>query len=266
MSEFTSANGPNISLKALTESELLVPRYDKESQLHTADLDVLYPEWRENHPDKDPELILFDFVRTHEQRRIASLRGISNDFATEGLEKAVMQLPEEVGRRFQAHGIAGKHGSSSSELDTLLTQGIDTSRHLYSTELRYNPEISGAIGADMPFTEGGVFIVSDLDAQLDNQGIKYVVLGEQYVKCLDAMQSRYPNVKIVPWHNAPEFFCKIVNSYENTDFSPVQTDYSRSYEIGQNDHLPGGHLGAVSVHETVSPILLSNDTDIPDIW
>ena len=212
------------------ESDIKIAKYNPEDQLSVADLDVLYPEWETEHPDADPELLLFDFIRTMEERRIASERGISRHFATEGVEKAIERIPDEVGCRFQGHGIAGKYGSSSTELDLLLRNGIERERTFYTTSLRNNPAAGGALGADMPFTEGGLVVVGDIDKHLIDGGIKYVIVGEQYLRAFDVMKERYPDYAFIPWHDASEYFCAVVNGIEGTSYRPKAMEYAESYE------------------------------------
>lgn len=249
------------------ESDLLVPRYDSSTQVGVSDLDAMYPEWKEDYPDTDPELLLFDVVRTAEERRLGSERDVAPRYAAEGIEKTFEQIPKEVGRKFQAHGIAGKYGSSSTELDTLLKTGIDTDRTFYTTELRYNPEAGAAIGADSPFTEGGLVVVGDLGArQVGDSGIKYVIVGEQYLRCFDVMQSKYPDVKFVTWHDAPQFFCDLVNASEGTNYKPKIVDYSTSYEIGYNDELPGGPVRSVPAEGVVDLSVDLQAINEDEIW
>ena len=143
----------DVSTDSLMEqdSELVdITRYNPVDQLTVADLDSLWPEWREGEPwntetpeerEANAERILFDFVRTTEERRIRAETGLPGvAHIDEGLTKALNQMPKEVGSRFQGHGITGKSGSSSTELDTLLQNGVETDRIFYTTELMYNPE------------------------------------------------------------------------------------------------------------------------------
>jgi hypothetical protein len=249
----------------IVEGDIVIPRYDLANQVTVADLDNLYPEWRSIHEGQDPELVLLGFIRTQETRRIADALQVSTHFLTgEGLERAVDQIPFDVGRHFDAHGIAGKHGLPSDELDVLLRNGIDENRTLYSKSLDYSPEAGGALGADRPFTEGDLIVVSGRDEKLDDGGVKYVLVGETYLKCFDLLRNRYPDVTFIPWHDAPDFFINEVNSAENTKYIKNKIEYPNTFEAMPVDSYLANQTSGVESN----PVILSRDIpfDSDDVW
>lgn len=256
-------------------SELKVPMYDPSDQVSAASLDELWPEWREGEawntgtPEEreasiDRELLVLDLERTRVQRarQAAEANTLSN--ASVGLEHSIKETRKEVGAHFQAHGIAGKSGSSSGELDALIKGGIDPDRVFYSMNYAYLPEAGVGLGADMPFIEGGLVVVSGMDAALD-LGFEYVVVGEEYVRCIDMLNARYPDVQFVAWHDAARVFTDIVNESEGTNYQLNEVDnrgeYSkpRSVEYFGDDDLVDG---AVATVVSVEPV---DDTD-SSIW
>ncbi len=246
------------------EGEVVIPRYDSANQVSVADLDDLYPDWREDHEGSDPELVLLWAIRRQESTRIADALQVSAESATgEGLERAVDQIPFDVGTHFDAHGIAGKFGMPSDELDALLKNGIDENRTFYSKSLDYSPEASGALGADRPFTEGDLIVVSGMDEMLVDGGIKYVLVGETYLKCFDLLRNRYPEVTFIPWHEAPDFFVDMVNGAENTKFVKNKIEYPNTFAI-----IPDAPSLNYPVSKDESPVIINKDmpTDRDDVW
>ncbi len=246
------------------EGEVVIPRYDSANQVSVADLDDLYPDWREDHEGSDPELVLLWAIRRQESTRIADALQVSAESATgEGLERAVDQIPFDVGTHFDAHGIAGKFGMPSDELDALLKNGIDENRTFYSKSLDYSPEASGALGADRPFTEGDLIVVSGMDEMLVDGGIKYVLVGETYLKCFDLLRNRYPEVTFIPWHEAPDFFVDMVNGAENTKFVKNIIEYPNTFAI-----IPDASSLNYPVSKDESPVIINKDmpTDRDDVW
>lgn len=124
----------------------------------------------------------------------------------EGLEWAVKNTDSNIGRHYQGHGLAK---NPVEGLDNLIKEGVSKDRTLYSMSFIHSPEAEGALGADMPKTEGGIIVLSDYDKRFPYEGdpqIKYILVDEQYMRVVDIMQERYAEhgVKVVPWHDVPK--------------------------------------------------------------
>ncbi len=206
----------------VSDVALRLSRYNPEHQVGVEDLDKLYPDWQIERPDADPFVLLCDVAKTDEIRLLAKVRrtspGILQIIGDDGLERAMKKaMPPEVGRQFQGHGF-GKSGSAIQELDSVLKNGIDKDRTFYTTTLRYNPEAGWALGADMPFTTGGLISVFGRGDSQGENGIESVLVGAWYINVIDAMRENYPDVDFVPWHAAPEYYTNLVNEAEGTDY------------------------------------------------
>lgn len=221
--------GSNVEISPI-EGNIPIPRYEHANQVGIADLDKLYPEWRKEYEGQDPELVLLEIIKYEESRNIARSVGRGHRYlAGQGLERAIDQIPIDVGEKYDAHGIAGKTGAPSQDLDMLLKNGIDENRILYTKGLDNNPEAGGGLGADRPFCEGDLIVVSDRNEKLANGGIKHVLVGETYLKCFDLLRNRYPEVTFIPWHEAPDYFIDEVNRLENTKFVKNKIEYPNTY-------------------------------------
>jgi len=194
----------NVSKESENES-LRVPIYDVNDQVfdHTKD----YPEdWKRfcvDHETPDPDIFTVLVEKTKACREIDKKCGTNLSLAIggEGLNWALDNVKFEVGESFQAHGIA--KGDPIVGLDTLLTGGIQKDRTFYSMGFHGHIGGSEALGADHPFTEGGIIIVSEFEKHFTEGKIKYVILGEEYRRVVDLMRRKYPGVEIVIWHDAP---------------------------------------------------------------
>jgi hypothetical protein len=156
-----------------------------------------------------------------------------------GLEWAMENTDKGVGRKFQAHGIAGKR-DPVMELDELLTGGIKSDRPLYSMPFAVEEEFGGAFGALHPFTQGGIVVVSEYGRRLLKDGIKYVILGEEYNRVLGLLQSKYPDVKFVPWNLAPKVLTEETNRItgQKRDFVEVNENNRPVYPDPKRGLLP----------------------------
>ena len=249
----------------------LVPmaRYSPDSQVQLGDFDTMLPDWREHAGDSDPEIYLLGYLETRHAREIARLFQwpVSMARHSEGIEKAITQIPREVGRHFQAHGIAGKSGSSIEELDVLLRNGIQNDRTFYTTELAYNPEAGGAVGADMPFVEGGFVTVFGKDDQSQSR-IEYVIVGENFLEGLDLLRHRYADVTFVPWHDVPQFFTDIVNQADGTAYQIKPIAHPETYNpVVESNELPSaGNVGQATTHISQVQVIPVPGDGHPDIW
>lgn len=178
------------------ESNRLIPIYNPEDQIG------ITKNITKDNSYNDLGLYTVSCERTRALRNMDPERGsISVATGGEGLLWAIDHIDPEVGRAFDAHGIALKTDPVEA-LDKILKNGFDENKTLYTTGFSRQTEAGPAIGADHPFTEGGIVLVSEQGRKL-LEGIKYVVVGEEYSRVIDIMRERYPEVVIVPWHDAP---------------------------------------------------------------
>lgn len=184
-----------------------VPKYDPNDQIHSAQAfthlshEVISQELALR--DQDQFLVGCEILRA--MREIGQLARF-NAFRLLGLDRpgldwAIDNTDRSVGIKFDAHGIA--KGTPYELLDKLLTEGIRKDRTFYSMSFINAGRYGGAFGADRPFTSGGIIVVSDFGQLLIDAGIKYVILGEEYNRLIDFLRKKYPQVEIVPWHDAP---------------------------------------------------------------
>jgi hypothetical protein len=129
------------------------------------------------------------------------------------------QFPQDIGLRFDAHGI-GK-GNFFENLINLLNNGVDLKRSFHTMPLVYEPDLF-ALGAASPYTEGGIIVVGPpnekdskdrkliVDREAGVSNIKYVVLDRQYYFAIPQLQQVYPNVTFVRSSDMNEFFTQEV--------------------------------------------------------
>ena len=200
---------------------VLIPTYNAIEQFTGDDLDAVWPEWRTESESEDAELMAIRYARTNTLREMGRRLPLGNNLVNlggEGLMHALDNTPVEVGKQFDAHGIKSRQQDVDpseqldvvGQLDRLLRGGIDPNRKFYSMEFNW-PKNGGDIGAEMPYTEGGLIVVGGVGEKLVDGGIKYVVTGEEYSSVLDIFRKRYPGVVFVPWEDAPTFFTDLTN-------------------------------------------------------
>lgn len=124
------------------------------------------------------------------------------------LSQALAAMPPEVGRRFDAHGIA-KGGEFASFIN-LLTKGVNPEKNFSTTNLMVNIE-AGQVGAVNPYDDGGIIVIGPVnepkemnaerkgifDTRTSKTDIQYVALDQQYYFALPQLQEAFPNIKFV---------------------------------------------------------------------
>lgn len=192
-----------------------VPRYDPAKQIKLGEydnyVDVVGAEW------------------TRAVRDMSHITGSAMmNVGGLGLPWAVHNTPREVGRRFQAHGIAK---SPIWNLDRLLQDGIRPNQTFYTMSFVESGGAFEAFGADMPKTEGGIILVSKLDESFPSEGdpnISYIALGEEYMRVVDILQNivKDRNITVVPWHDVPNTLIGKVNEADDSNISLVDESLS----------------------------------------
>jgi len=120
------------------------------------------------------------------------------DVSTYDLHTAREKLAPEVGKQFDAHGIA-KGADDLQNLVNLLNKGIDPNRPFYTMNLQgtseENAAAAGGMGAAGPYDVGGFIVLSEPGGKINKSGIKGVLVNNQFYDALPELQSAYPNVR-----------------------------------------------------------------------
>ena len=249
------------------ERKLAIPTYDPNSQFTVEALQAEYPEWAENY-DGDAVLTAIGYERTRAIKTLGRESNSAISFVTagRGLIQAIDHLPKEVGLGYDAHGIAGKQ-DPVAELDQLLKNGIQADRPFYTMSLVTSNEAAGALGADRPFTTGGLIVVSDYGKKLRESGIAYVLVGEEYSRAIDLFRGRYPSVTFVPWNDVSKTLTKRAGEVEGREIPVVEIpDEDRRITV-RNSMLPRRAF----IPENPTPQLpdvagLDTSEETPDVW
>jgi hypothetical protein len=120
---------------------------------------------------------------------------------TVDLMSARQEISPDIGKRFDAHGIAkGSVAEQLESLNRLLTKGPDPSKTLHTTKLRLSERdeiaAAAAIGAGGPYSNGGFIIVSHPDKMIAD-GIAGVLVNEHFYEAIPVLRLRFPEVKFI---------------------------------------------------------------------
>lgn len=121
-------------------------------------------------------------------------------------------LPESIGSKFDAHGITKNPIEDHlSQLNNLLTKGIDKSRNFHSAPLVGNPGLGPGLGTagGSAYRDGSFIIVSDKSKTLLDDGIKHVIVNDVYYDIIKDLQAKFLNVNFVRADQAVEYFSKL---------------------------------------------------------
>ncbi len=221
-----------------------IPIYDPEDQVS------VHSEGMEITSYTDPEIYTVSVERTKALRTMDPERsGIRNALGGDGLKWAIDHIDMTVGRSFDAHGFGLKIDPVEG-LDTILRKGFNKDQLLYTTQFIRNKEVGAAIGADHPFTEGGIILISDVDKKLV-EGVRVIIVGEEYCRAINILKNKYPNYVIVPWHDAPKVLTELYNGKtgEHRVYEKISKDNRPTY-APDNDYLT--HKGPVEIPQAQS--------------
>ena len=120
-------------------------------------------------------------------------------------------LPESIGSKFDAHGLAKVSiPDQLRQLNNLLTNGIDKTRKFYTAPLVGNGGIGAGMGtASHAYRDGSFIVVSDKMKLIVNDGIKHVIVNDAYYNIIKDLQTKFPNVNFVRADQAVEYFSKL---------------------------------------------------------
>ena len=111
------------------------------------------------------------------------------------------QIDPEMGRRFDAHGIAKVN--EAFQLDALLNlldNGIDKNRpfHTGNLELPAEEKIGGADSpGGVAYKDGSFVVMGGPDELMIKGGIKNVIVNDAYYGAVDRLRTAYPSVNFI---------------------------------------------------------------------
>lgn len=127
----------------------------------------------------------------------------------------------------------------------------DPQKLLYTTQFRINKEAGPAIGADHPRAEGGIILIGNYDQTIRANGIRYVVVGQEYVNVIDLLRQRYSQVEIIPWHEAPKKLTTVHNEKTGESIQAAELNDENHPQYQDKRFYPGQIQSANSLEEVV---------------
>lgn len=145
--------------------------------------------------------------RTRQQREEAkkagNIGGTVGNYKPTALARGREKIPPEIGRRFDAHGIArGSPGDQVVALDNLLTNGVNPNRAFHTAFLRTEPEIAQYHLYDF----GGFIVVSPRGGTIMKDGIAAVLVNEHFAGALPIFRKRFPSINFISANDLPSAF------------------------------------------------------------
>ena len=120
-------------------------------------------------------------------------------------------LPERIGSKFDAHGLAKESVPAQlKQLNNLLTNGIDKTRTFCTAPLVASKGVGAGLGTGgSAYRDGSFIIVADKGKSLVDDGIKHVIVNDAYYKIIDDLKRKFPDVNFVRADEAVEYFSKL---------------------------------------------------------
>lgn len=120
-------------------------------------------------------------------------------------------LPERIGSKFDAHGLAKESVPAQlKQLNNLLTNGIDKTRTFCTAPLVAPKGVGAGLGTGgSAYRDGSFIIVADKGKSLVDDGIKHVIVNDAYYKIIDDLKRKFPDVNFVRADEAVEYFSKL---------------------------------------------------------
>lgn len=214
----TGKNNKEAEIERQQRAEVEIPLYNPDTQLQI--VNEVPAEYQKTY-GQDPGLYTIAVEVTRARRHITreTQQGNTTWTGSKGLKWVLDNLDKRIGRQYDTHGIAGKY-HDVSEMDKMLRDGIDSEHGLYSMSLINAEEATGAFGASHPFTTGGVFMVAESGGTLLKNGIRYMILGEEFAQVIDIIRARYPEITVLSWNEAPAV---LIQNAEPVEGPPVVT-------------------------------------------
>ena len=123
----------------------------------------------------------------------------------------VAMLPENIGSKFDAHGIAKISVTDHlKQLNKLLTEGIDNTKSFYTAPLVAPKGVGAGIGTSgSAYRDGSFILVGDKGKLIEDSGIKHVIVNDSYYNIISDLQRKFPDVNFVRADNAVNYFSKL---------------------------------------------------------
>ena len=118
------------------------------------------------------------------------------------------QLPESIGSKFDAHGLA-KYSVADQlkQLNTLLTNGIDKSRKFHTAPLVGKQGVGAGLGTSgSAYRDGSFILLGEKSKTLIENGIKHVIVNDAYYSIIDDLVAKFPDVSFVRADKVLEYF------------------------------------------------------------
>ena len=139
------------------------------------------------------------FIRNYESKEPRGM--FEEGYNGEALGLGRLEVDPEIGKHFQAHGIAkGTIGEQLRSLNQLLGRGIDKEKPFYTTALRLADEeeaaLAGAVGTLGPYEGGSFIVISEPDRSIKD-GVGGVVVNEHFYNTIPKLEERFPGVEFI---------------------------------------------------------------------
>lgn len=123
----------------------------------------------------------------------------------------VAMLPENIGSKFDAHGIAKISVTDHlKQLNRLLTGGIDNTKPFYTAPLVAPKGVGAGIGTSgSAYRDGSFILVGDKGKLIEDSGIKHVIVNDAYYNIISDLQRKFPDVNFIRADNALDYFSKL---------------------------------------------------------
>ena len=118
-------------------------------------------------------------------------------------------LDIEIASQFDAHGIAKVSVTDQlKQLNSILINGIDSSRDLYTAPLAAPKGVGAGLGTGggHAYRDGSFIIVSGKGKTLATGGIETVIVNDAYYSIIEDLRQKFPNIKFVKAEDAADFF------------------------------------------------------------
>ncbi len=134
----------------------------------------------------------------------------------DALQLDLIGLPDSVGLKFDAHGLAkGTISGQLEQLNNLLSNGIDPKRPFFTAPLsipKADRALCGAglgTGGGCAYRDGSFIVTSGKGKIIAKDGIENVIVNDAYYGIINDLQKRFPNVKFVKSEDAVGYFSAI---------------------------------------------------------
>lgn len=177
------------------------------------------------------------------------------------LEGMLYDVPVEIGRRFQAHGISKEYLYSQAEqLDNLLTKGIDRNRMFYTAPYSFANKEGGSsfgTGGGTCYKDGLFVVLGEIDDVDFKKGIKAVIVNKPLYDKIDKLSKIYPDVKFVKMCDAADYMLQEVQKKDLQQILDGVVETNNIYQNPENGmvgFVPKKGVSKMDAYETLSKL------------